>query len=100
MDWKLLATTFGAVFIAELGDKTQLATLSFAASGSSRWVVFLGSAAALVCTSAIAVFAGEAITKVVSPRMLQRAAGFLFLIIGAWILYNAFSPASVPPAAS
>ncbi len=99
MDWKLLGTTFAAVFIAELGDKTQLATLSFAASGSSRWVVFLGSAAALVCTSAIAVFAGEAITKVVSPRMLQRAAGVLFLVIGAWVLWNAFSPPA-PPAAS
>ncbi len=98
MDWKLLATIFAAVFIAELGDKTQLATLSFAASASSRWPVFLGSVAALICTSAIAVFAGEAITKVISPRMLQRAAGILFLAIGAWILWNAFSPPGQPAA--
>ena len=100
MDWKLLATTFAAVFIAELGDKTQLATLSFAASGSSRLPVFLGSALALVCTSAIAVFAGEAITRVISPRTLQRIAGVLFLAIGAWMLWNAFSPPGPQPAAS
>ncbi len=55
MDWKLMATTFLAVFVAELGDKTQLATLSFASSGQSRLSVFLGSALALVATSAIAV---------------------------------------------
>ena len=90
MDWKILGTTFVAVFIAELGDKTQLATLSFAGTSPSRLPVFLGSAAALVCTSAIAVFGGEAISRVISPRMLQRAAGFLFLIIGAWVLWGAF----------
>ena len=99
MDWKLLGTTFAAVFIAELGDKTQLATLSFAASGSSRLTVFLGSAAALVCTSAIAVFAGEAIVRVVSPRTLQRVAAVAFLAIGAWMLWNTFSPPAPPPPA-
>ena len=91
MDWKILGTTFLTVFLAELGDKTQLATLSFATSGVSRLPVFLGSAAALICTSALAVFAGEAIGKVVSPRLLQRGAGLLFLIIGAWVLWGAFS---------
>ena len=96
MDWKILGTTFVAVFIAELGDKTQLATLSFASSTSSRLPVFLGSALALVCASAIAVFAGEAISRVISPRMLHRGAGFLFLIIGAWVLWNAFSPPAQP----
>lgn len=98
MDWKLLATTFAAVFIAELGDKTQLATLSFATAGHSRWPVFFGSALALICTSAIAVFAGEAITKVISARTLQKIAGILFLVIGAWVLWGAFSPPPVQPA--
>ena len=96
MDWKILGTTFGAVFLAELGDKTQLATLSFATSGTARMPVFLGSALALVCTSAIAVFGGEAIARVVPPRILQRVAGFLFLIIGAWVLWGAFSPPAQP----
>ena len=74
MDWKLVATTFTTIFLAELGDKTQLATLAFSTQGS-RVAVFLGSAAALVCTSALAVLFGEAITRVVSPRVLTRAAG-------------------------
>ena len=64
MDWKLLLSTFLVVFVAELGDKTQLAVLSLAASGSSRWVVFGGSALALVASSAIAVLLGEGVSRV------------------------------------
>lgn len=90
MDWKLVATTFASVFIAELGDKTQLATLSFASSATSKLSVFVGSAAALVATSAVAVLAGEALTRVVSPLMLQRLAGVAFVAIGAWVLVSTF----------
>jgi putative Ca2+/H+ antiporter (TMEM165/GDT1 family) len=86
MDWKLFAATFGSIFIAELGDKTQLATLSFAAGGQSRLSIFLGSALALVCTSAIAVLAGEALARVVSPLLLKRLAGVAFVVIGAGTL--------------
>ncbi|MBN1205969.1 MAG: TMEM165/GDT1 family protein [Myxococcaceae bacterium] len=93
MDFKLMATTFVAVFLAELGDKTQLATLTFATSGQSRWAVFLGSAAALVATSAIAVLAGEAITRVISPALLKRLAGVAFVVIGAWVLWSSRSSA-------
>lgn len=88
MDWKLVGTTFVAVFIAELGDKTQLATLSFATGGSSRWAVFVGAASALVLTSLIAVVAGEALTRVIPPKYLQRGAGVLFVAIGAWVLWS------------
>jgi putative Ca2+/H+ antiporter (TMEM165/GDT1 family) len=88
MDWKLVATTFGAVFIAELGDKTQLATLTFASAGSSRWAVFLGSACALVASSAIAVLAGEAVARVVPPIVLQRAAAVFFVVIGLWVFWS------------
>jgi putative Ca2+/H+ antiporter (TMEM165/GDT1 family) len=86
MDWKLFASTFAAIFLAEIGDKTQLATLSLAAGGSSRWVVFAGSALALVATSAIAVLVGEALSRVVPPRWLGRGAGVLFLILGVLFL--------------
>jgi len=86
MDWKLFATTFAAVFVAELGDKTQLATLSLAAEGRSRWMIFAGSAAALVCTSAIAVVGGEAVARLVPPIWIRRAAGVLFFVLGGMML--------------
>jgi putative Ca2+/H+ antiporter (TMEM165/GDT1 family) len=75
--------------VAELGDKTQLATLSLASGGSSRWAVFAGSALALVTTSAIAVLAGEAVSSVVSPIWLRRAAGIVFLVLGLIFLIGA-----------
>ena len=86
MDLKLLATTFATVFLAELGDKTQLATLTFAAEAKSRWVVFIGAATALVATSAIAVVAGEAVSRVVPVLWLKRVAGAAFIAIGLWTL--------------
>jgi Ca2+/H+ antiporter, TMEM165/GDT1 family len=88
MDWKLFLTTFGAIFMAEMGDKTQLATLSMSASGASRWVVFAGSALALVATSAIAVVFGEAIARVIPPIWIKRAAGVIFLVLGCMYLFS------------
>jgi len=88
MDWRLFLTTFVTIFVAELGDKTQLATLSFAAGGSSRWMVFAGSALALVASSAIAVLAGEALGRVVAPSVLQRGAGVLFIGLGLLFLFG------------
>lgn len=82
MDWKLFASTFAAIFLAEMGDKTQLATLSLSA-GSSRWIVFAGAASALVATSAIAVVAGEAVARIVPAAWVRRGAGFVFLVLGA-----------------
>ena len=81
MDWKLFGSALGLVFLAELGDKTQLATLTLAASGS-RLPVFLGSATALVLSSAIASLAGEAVARVIPAIWLQRAAGIAFVILG------------------
>lgn len=88
MDWKLLATTFGAVFVAELGDKTQLATLSLASGKVSRLSVFLGSASALVCTSLLAVVAGELISRHVPPHYLRRGAGAIFIVLGLLYLFR------------
>lgn len=90
MDWKLFATAFTAVFVAELGDKTQLATFGLAAASSGgRLAVFLGSALALICTSLLAVVAGAAIGKVVPAIWLERAGGALMLGLGAWVLWKA-----------
>ena len=93
MNWNLFLSTFAAIFLAEIGDKTQLATLSLAAGGSSRWTVFAGSALALVATSAIAVVGGEALSRVVSPIHLQRAAGVLFVVLGILFLFGGRGPA-------
>jgi len=86
MDWKLLLSTFTAIFVAELGDKTQLATLSFAAGGKSRWVVFLGAALALVSTSAIATLGGEMVARLVPPIWIRRGAGLIFVAMGLLFL--------------
>jgi putative Ca2+/H+ antiporter (TMEM165/GDT1 family) len=86
MDWKLFVSTFAAIFVAEIGDKTQLATLSFATAGRSRWMVFFASALALVLTSAIAVAAGESLSRVIPPLWLRRGAGVLFLVLGVVFL--------------
>jgi putative Ca2+/H+ antiporter (TMEM165/GDT1 family) len=86
MDWKVLASTFGAIFVAELGDKTQLATLTMSAGAQARWAVFLGSALALCATSALAVLVGEGVGRVVPPAMLRRIAGAAFIAIGALYL--------------
>jgi putative Ca2+/H+ antiporter (TMEM165/GDT1 family) len=92
MDWKLFLSTFGVIFLAEMGDKTQLATLTLAASGSSRWVVFAGAALALVATSAVAVIAGEAVARVIPPVWIQRAAGAAFIVLGVLYLWTARNP--------
>ena len=86
MDIKLFASTFLAIFVAEMGDKTQLATLALAGGGSSRWVVFAASALALVATSAIAVLAGGVVHRHVSPIWIKRGAGVLFIVLGVLFL--------------
>ena len=90
MDYKVLITVFGAVFLAELGDKTQLATMLFAADKSvSKWTVFLGASLALILASGIGVLAGSAISQYVSERQLSYVAGIGFIAIGLWTLIKA-----------
>jgi len=89
MEWKIFATVFVSVFVAEMADKTQLVTMLFAADKAvSKWVVFAGSASALVLTSAIGVVAGAMLAEVVSVRMMSVIAGSGFILIGAWTLYH------------
>ncbi|HEY5738491.1 MAG TPA: TMEM165/GDT1 family protein [Gammaproteobacteria bacterium] len=90
MDWKVFATIFGAVFIAELGDKTQLATMLFAADRTvSKYLVFAAASAALVVASAIGVLAGSLLSEYIDERYLHYIAGIGFIAIGIWTLYNA-----------
>jgi putative Ca2+/H+ antiporter (TMEM165/GDT1 family) len=90
MDLKLLATVFASVFVAELGDKTQLATMLFAAeSAGSRTTVFLAASGALVVATAIGVLAGGLVAEHVSPSTLKVVAGAGFIAIGVWTLLRA-----------
>ncbi len=83
---------FVTVFLAELGDKTQLATLLFAADQRvSRMGVFVASAGALVLSSFIAVLVGSQLSHYVSPRVLKIVAGLGFVAIGVWVLFDARS---------
>lgn len=90
MDLKLFLTVFGTVFLAELGDKTQLATLLFASkTGTSLATVFVAASVALVATTAIGVLAGAVASAYLQPKYLNYAAGIGFILIGAWTLWRA-----------
>ena len=89
MEWKIFATVFISVFVAEMADKTQLVTMLFATDKDvSKWTVFFGSASALVLTSAVGVAAGALLSQVVSVKMMSIVAGTGFVLIGAWTLYH------------
>ena len=90
MDLKLLAMVFGTVFLAELGDKTQLATMLFSTrEGASLWTVFVGASLALTAASGMAVVAGSLLSSVIDPRYLSYAAGIGFIVIGIWTVWQA-----------
>jgi len=90
LEYKVLVTVFIAVFIAELGDKTQLATMLFAADKHvSKLTVFAGAALALVLASAIGVLAGGVIAHYISEKQLNYIAGIGFIGIGLWTLVRA-----------
>ncbi|WP_196159323.1 TMEM165/GDT1 family protein [Reinekea sp. G2M2-21] len=90
MDWKIFATIFVSVFIAELGDKTQLATMLFAADKAvSKYTVFFAASAALIVASAIGVLAGTLLSEYINEKYLHYIAGVGFIAIGAYTLYSA-----------
>ena len=78
---------FSTIFLAEIGDKTQLATMLFASdAGNNRWIVFVGASLGLSAAAAVGVLAGGLLEKVVSQVLLHRVAGIGFLVIGGWML--------------
>ncbi len=80
---------FIAVFLAELGDKTQLATMLFSAKNQeSKLWVFTAASLALIASSAVAVLAGGLVGQAISPRVLKTVAGIGFIIIGIWTLFS------------
>ena len=87
MDVRLFATVFGTIFGAELGDKTQLATLLYASNAAHpKLTVFAASAAALVLASALGVLAGSLVADHVDPKLMRWVAGLGFIAVGLWVL--------------
>ncbi len=92
IDYRLFATVFATVFLAELGDKTQLATLLYASDVEhSRTVVFVAAGSALVVSTGVAVIAGQALGSLLSPDVMRRVAAVGFLAIGLWMLLTGVS---------
>jgi putative Ca2+/H+ antiporter (TMEM165/GDT1 family) len=86
---KIFLTIFIAIFLAELGDKTQLATLLFASDKDvNKWTVFFASSLALITTSAIGVLAGDYISRYINPKYLNYIASGGFIAIGIYLLFN------------
>ncbi len=89
MDFKILITVFITIFIAEIGDKTQLATLLFAADKQvSKLTVFAGASLALIVAAGIGVLAGGIISNYVSEKFLNYLAGVGFIAIGIWTIFR------------
>jgi putative Ca2+/H+ antiporter (TMEM165/GDT1 family) len=86
MDWKITATAFGALFLAELGDKTQLTALTLAASTRQPMAVFVGASAALVAATLIGVLAGATFGEVVPLGIVRKIAAVAFIVIGVAML--------------
>src|SRR6185369_12827059 len=79
MDWRVLLTTFGIVFLAEMGDKTQIAAMTMAAEKKRPWEVFIGAALALAAVSAIGVLVGSVLGQYLPLDWIKRVAGAAFI---------------------
>ncbi len=91
MNWPLFFSTFSLIFLAELGDKTQLAVMSQSAATSSKWTVFSAGVFALAASTAIGVLAGDLIRKFVpDERYIKGVGGLLFLVFGCLMLRDVF----------
>jgi len=90
MDWKLAATTFGIVFLAELGDKTQLAAFALSGRSGKPLSVFLGASAALVVVTFLGIAAGGLLKKVVPEKAMETGSAVLFIAVGVFLLVRAW----------
>jgi putative Ca2+/H+ antiporter (TMEM165/GDT1 family) len=90
MDWKVLLTTFSAIFIAELGDKTQLAAISMVADKKSPVAVWIGSILAFGVVTLVGVLIGGGLTKVIPSTVIHTLAGGLFIAIGVLMMMGKF----------
>ncbi len=90
MDFRVLLTTFGIIFLAEMGDKTQLAAMTMSAQTKRPWAVFLGATVALAAVSAIGVLVGSVVGQYVPLEWVKRVAAIAFIFIGVLMLAGKF----------
>lgn len=88
MDWKIFITTFLAVFVAELADKTQLVGITLASKSGRPLVVWAGSVSAYILITAVSVLAGALLGKYVRPDLIKIVGGVLFIVIGLSMLFG------------
>lgn len=90
MDFRVLLTTFGIIFLAEMGDKTQLAAMTMSAQTKKPWAVFIGSSLALAAVSALGVVVGGVLGEYLPLEWVKRVAAVAFIIIGVLMLAGKF----------
>ena len=88
--WTVFASTFVTIFLAEIGDKTQLTTLLMTAESQAPWIVFLGAGSALVTTSLLGVLLGKWLASHLSPKTIERSAGVILLLISLTLIFEVF----------
>lgn len=88
MDWKIFGTAFLTLFLAELGDKTQLAIITMSAKTESKVAVFIGASLALVIVSLLGVLVGSVLSEYVPTEWLQRVVAVAFIVIGVLMLFG------------
>lgn len=84
--WKIFFTSFGIMFLAELGDKTQLTILSLAGRYRSPWIVFAGAALAMVLATGLGVLVGNFLPSLIGEKMVRYVSGGLFMLFGILVL--------------
>jgi putative Ca2+/H+ antiporter (TMEM165/GDT1 family) len=88
MDWKLFLTTFGTIFLAELGDKTQFAAIAASSQARSVKEVLLGVVLGLACAGTLGVVAGQLLSRYINPGLLHVVSGCAFIAVGVWVLLS------------
>ena len=88
MDWKIFLTTLGTIFLAELGDKTQLAAILMTAKTGRPLSVFSGAVIALGLVTLMGVLIGEGLLAIIPQTLLKKGAALVFVLIGVWMFFS------------
>ena len=88
MDWRIFLTTFSAIFLAELADKTQMVGIGIASKSGRPLSVWLGSISAYIIVTAVSVFLGAILARYIKPEFIRYFASILFIIIGLLMFWG------------